>query len=247
MGPVLVINYFGHNKRHSDSRFSCVIVWSAVCLFVGEAIVEGHMREHGWSSVHQCSICHVLMRVGEWWVVWLCFFLLLLLLLLLLQPSVFPLVRRIALPFQLRLWPWWFKMTSMYTFAFMHMYMYMDMDRWMCACACLCENMYMCMYMFMCVNVCVYICARVCLCVCVYSVILKVVWVRLVLTTEKMRNMLGRENSGEGSFSISTGKPFFILGYWSERQIEPYLTADSVRSFPQDKWSSTALSGIAMI
>ena len=30
-----------------------------------------------------------------------------------------------------------------------------------------------------------------------------------------------RENSGDGSFSISTGKSFFMLGYGNARQIEP--------------------------
>ena len=59
-------------EYRADSRFLCVILRSACCMFVcGETIMEGHMREHGgnhhgsshpriWSPLYSSvPICHV--------------------------------------------------------------------------------------------------------------------------------------------------------------------------------------------
>ena len=53
-----------------------------------------------------------------------------------------------------------------------------------------------------------------------------------------------RENSGEGSFRYRRANRSLYLGV--EAKHEPnHLKADSFRSFPQDNWTSTALSGKA--
>ena len=55
-------------EHTGDSRFPCVILWCAVCLFA-EWNRHGRSRAWTWSFVQQCSICHVWWG-WVWWMVW---------------------------------------------------------------------------------------------------------------------------------------------------------------------------------
>ena len=64
IGSVETMSYFwiqnsgvSTNADRSDSRFPCVILWSAVSLLEWNHHGRSHTRTR--SLVHQCSICHV--------------------------------------------------------------------------------------------------------------------------------------------------------------------------------------------
>ena len=99
-------------------------------------------------------------------------------------------------------------------------------------CLCLRQCFFQCFCVF------VYVCVRVCICVCVHSVILKVV---LTKTSEK-GNV--RREPGGGFPRCCRATRSLYLGFWAKDKPN-HLTADSLRSFPQDNWSSTALTGKA--
>ena len=52
------------------------------------------------------------------------------------------------------------------------------------------------------------------------------------------------ENSGEGSFRYRLANRSFFLGMEAKDKSN-HLTGDSLRTFPQDNWSSTVCFGIA--